>query len=449
MAPNFLDLTDPSYGMRQKADFLNDQSSLASESAMDLLSRSMASQRDISPSQGIAAALLAAIPTLGGYLMGKSIGGAEVPRIGELGIAPENMKYLSSSSLNMFDPGKYDPTGGYAGGLAGAKIGAEASKDYTGAIELDNAHNQKVLAAKAQIESQRADQLRQQANTVDNAALEVDSKIAMLPIEMREFEKKQAIQRDMQIAAHNAMADSDEKRKALPSNLMNIVSQMEAAALRGDLKNMPIIPPELMTDLTPAQMNAVSTRTAEARRLATQIKTSYGEKAAAPTATVYTKLAAADSAEFAQTRLRQLYNTAIQQIGPGFAQAFVRQGVKAFPANAQQEFDSVLKSLAMQMNKAVDPTPSDAGMLAQYEKLKGAIDNGHFIQSLDFEVKNARNMALNELRPFVEGEYPNAQAVSLFESYKNKWRVKPSKEEALADLDAKIAALEAEMTRSK
>lgn len=187
MPPILLDPIDPAYGMRQKADFTREQSDLASESAMDLLSRSMASQREISPTQGIAAALLAAIPTLGGYLIGKSVGGTPKLQAG-LGLTYDDLA----------------PTGGNVGGLAGSQIGANASKDYTGAIELDNQHKQKVLAAEAQIESDRAQQLSQQANTVENAALSIDADIAKMPLELQQFARQQEIQAQKQMSVHAA-----------------------------------------------------------------------------------------------------------------------------------------------------------------------------------------------------------------------------------------------------
>lgn len=183
--------SSPSDGMTRKSLLLSEEAALAQDSAMDLLSRSMASQREISPSQGIAAALLAAIPTLGGYLIGKSVGTSKVPE----GV--------------LFDPSKLDPTGGYVGGLAGSQIGANASKDYTGAIETDNLHKQKVLAAEAQIENDRAQQLRQQANTVENAALAIDADIAKMPLELQQYAAQQKIAEQSQIRAHIAKSQYD------------------------------------------------------------------------------------------------------------------------------------------------------------------------------------------------------------------------------------------------
>lgn len=222
MAPNDFGLnpsapSSPSDGMTRKSLLLSEEAALAQDSAMELLSRSMASQREISPSQGIAAALLAAIPTLGGYLIGKSVGTTALP-----------------SGLTNLDPSKLNPTGGYVGGLAGSQIGANASKDYTGAIETDNLHKQKVLAAQAQIENDRAQQLRQQANTVENAALGIDAKIAMMPLEMQQYAAQQKIAEQSQIRAHIAKSqyDNAHEKQFTPAEI-EIAKKVYGVDLRG------------------------------------------------------------------------------------------------------------------------------------------------------------------------------------------------------------------------
>lgn len=196
MPPSDLGLTTngalPSEGMYKKSSLLLDQSEAAQQSAMDYLQQSLASQRDISPSQGIAAALLAAIPTLGGYLIGKSVGTTKIPT----GLYGAGVKNLA-------------PTGAFAGGLAGSQIGADASKDYTTAIEADNLNKRKVLAAEAEIQNNRAQQLRQEANTVENQALSIDADIAKMPLELQLYAKQQQIARDAQVGAHIASRNYD------------------------------------------------------------------------------------------------------------------------------------------------------------------------------------------------------------------------------------------------
>ena len=90
----------------------------------------------------------------------------------------------------------------------------------------------------------------------------------------------------------------------------------------------------------------------------------------------------------------------------------------------------------MELNKAVDPTPSDLGMKAQLEKLLSSVENGNFLEAMDFEIKNARTSALAELKPFTVGDYPNAQAKSLHDFYTKRWGIQPSRADMLAEIQA-------------
>lgn len=264
MAPNDFGLnpsspSSPSDGMTRKSLLLSEEAALAQDSAMDLLSRSMASQREISPSQGIAAALLAAIPTLGGYLIGKSVGTSKVPE----GV--------------LFDPSKLDPTGGYVGGLAGSQIGANASKDYTGAIETDNLHKQKVLAAEAQIENDRAQQLRQQANTVENAALNIDAQIAMLPIEMQQFYKQQ----EARVASEKELIDY---RNDHPSEGRSFGPAAIALAEKNGIN---------LANISPQEASVITRLAEEQRRAEAQDINLSGERVSPPSVQTKEKLKAA------------------------------------------------------------------------------------------------------------------------------------------------------------
>jgi hypothetical protein len=133
------------------------------------------------------------------------------------------------------------------------------------------------------------------------------------------------------------------------------------------------------------------------------------------------KAAAADSLPILQERVKSLYKRAAEQIGPGFLEAYARNGIAAFPANIQNEFKSTLNSMAMEMNKAVDPTPSDAGRNAQLALLEGAVSSGSFLDLLDYKVKSARKASLLDLQPYTLGENANTQAKLIYDNYKNKW----------------------------
>jgi hypothetical protein len=127
---------------------LHAESVKAEDDAFTMLRESMNKQAEVSPSQGMAAALLAAIPTLGGYLIGNSVGRPNIP-----------------AGITGFDATKYQ-TGGYAGGLAGAKIGMEASGGYLGALDADQAQKNDVYQKMAQIQANRAVRLGNKEDAV-------------------------------------------------------------------------------------------------------------------------------------------------------------------------------------------------------------------------------------------------------------------------------------------
>ena len=70
---------DPAQGFTRKSLLESESSALAEKDAMGYLTQALRSQREVSATQGIAAALLAAIPTFGGYLLGNSVGQSKIP----------------------------------------------------------------------------------------------------------------------------------------------------------------------------------------------------------------------------------------------------------------------------------------------------------------------------------------------------------------------------------
>lgn len=138
----------------------------ADKNAMDLLTRAQAAQRgDMSPSQGIASALLAAIPTLGGYLIGKSVGAPKIPE----GTYFKGMGFEDFSKIN-------SASGGNSGGLAGYAVGQENQKEYAKSILEDP----KILAAQAGIEAKRGESLQNDQSQLVQAGLTQDREDARL-----------------------------------------------------------------------------------------------------------------------------------------------------------------------------------------------------------------------------------------------------------------------------
>jgi hypothetical protein len=110
----------------------------------------------MTPSQGIASALLAAIPTLGGYLIGKSVGAPKLPE----GV------YFKGMGVDEF--GKIaGASGGASGGLAGMQVGLENQEKYKNSILEDP----KILAAQAQNEMYRSKDLTNDQNALIQAQL--------------------------------------------------------------------------------------------------------------------------------------------------------------------------------------------------------------------------------------------------------------------------------------
>jgi len=153
---------DQEFGV-SKPNFQNQELRLQTEkmqadkNALDLLTRAQAAQRgDMTPSQGIASALLAAIPTLGGYLIGKSVGAPKIPE----GTYFKGMGYDDFSKLN-------SASGGNSGGLAGYAVGQENQKEYAKSILEDPT----ILQDQAKAEMFRAKDLTNDQNALIQAQL--------------------------------------------------------------------------------------------------------------------------------------------------------------------------------------------------------------------------------------------------------------------------------------
>lgn len=369
------------------------QQSAAQENAINYLREALNNQAEITPAQGIAAALLSAIPTLGGYMIGKSIGKPNIPE----GTYFHGMS--GEDFTNTFRGGEL------AMGEAGAKIGNESSQSYLGGLIKEDQAKTPILEKMAAVEQQRAQQLASQDEQIIAAGLG----------------QQEQNQRQEDAQAHDReMVGLQENARQRGGELDPIIAQRLVADLG--------LPPDTRIDATDAKL--LNDAAEAKRRQERQSQTFGGEMALKPPPSVAEKLGSADAIVVAQERLRNLYNVATKQLGPGFAQAFARKGIAAFPANAQAEFLGTLKGVAMEMNKVVDPTPSDVGMKAQYEKLLAAVETGHFFDAFDFEVKNARNKALAALTPYTLGDYPNAQAVSLKKQYEQRWGVAPQMSKA-------------------
>lgn len=355
-----------SSGYEARRNDLQQQQERAENNAMDYLRQSLNKSAEVTPTQGFAAALLAAIPTLGGYMIGKSVGEPELP--------PGYFEAGGTRAAAGLD--KYQ-TGANAGGLAGVQIGGKSAGIFLEGLDANQAQANDAYSKMAQVESQKAGRLESQLGSLEN------QQIAR--------EDNQAFQQQMY-----GQRLQDRPPVSGGSDIMKYGTDEQKAAYLAERAGVD------------AEGNVID-------------KPFTKDRVLVPSNKDIEKASSADALPALQQRVRGLYEQAIKQVGPGFAQAYIRQGMKAFPANIQQEFTSTLQSMAMEMNRVLDPTPSDAGMRAQLSLLEGSIANGSFPNLLDFKVKSARQAALAGLEPFTLGENANPQAKLMYEMYKNKW----------------------------
>lgn len=145
-----------------REDLLNSQSEMQRNDAFELLDRALNNAPQVSAQQGIAAALLAAIPTLGGALIGRAVGSNKIPQ-------------------GMYGVKGIEPIGMSAGGAMGAEIGNKASQGFLKRLDR-TAETTPILAKMADIRNQEATQLAQQANQVGNARLQAEQEMSMIPL---------------------------------------------------------------------------------------------------------------------------------------------------------------------------------------------------------------------------------------------------------------------------
>lgn len=133
-----------------RADLLKSYADAASNDAIENLKRALNNKPTVTPKQGALAALLSIVPTVGGAIIGKTVGNAKMPA-GTFGA-------------------KLEDTGMGAGGLIGLKAGMKASGDYLSSLD-DTTEEDNILMRLAEYQNRRAGNLYQQANQTELAGL--------------------------------------------------------------------------------------------------------------------------------------------------------------------------------------------------------------------------------------------------------------------------------------
>lgn len=165
-----LQLLESSYTSRARD--LNEQQNRAENNAMEMLRASMQKSADVSPTQAFATALLAAIPTIGGYAIGKSVGAPELPAgYAEAGGKMSDIPGFAKAQAPEF-----------SGGLQGLEAGAGAAGGYLKGLDANQAQANDVRTKMAQAELNRAGRLETQVNQLTNAELNRQAEIDMIPL---------------------------------------------------------------------------------------------------------------------------------------------------------------------------------------------------------------------------------------------------------------------------
>ena len=130
--------------------------------AMEYLKQS-AQGNSYTGEQGIAAALLSALTTVGGYAIGRSVG---MPNI------PDGVTIPTSHLAGL---------GGAAGGAAGAQLGGSLADDYFKQIGADQQRQRDLAKAQAAMEEQNSQRAETAKNQIVGAGLNKQAEIDMLP----------------------------------------------------------------------------------------------------------------------------------------------------------------------------------------------------------------------------------------------------------------------------
>ncbi|OQB10428.1 MAG: hypothetical protein BWY21_00349 [Parcubacteria group bacterium ADurb.Bin216] len=147
-------------GYRNNLVLLKKTQEESDNKAMKYLQEALKSSAEVTPTQGIAAALLAAIPTFGGYLIGKNVGSPDLPE-----------GYFEAGGTRAAIGLDKLQTGGAYGGLAGAQVGLGSADSYLKGLEADQAQANKIYNQMASIEANRATRSEARADALLAAGL--------------------------------------------------------------------------------------------------------------------------------------------------------------------------------------------------------------------------------------------------------------------------------------
>ena len=301
---------DITAGHRSAELALSGQIAKAEDNAMSLLSQSLQKQADVMPEQGIAAALLAAIPTFGGYMIGKSVGRPELPA-GYFEAGGTTKALGDTSSL-----------GAGAGGLMGSQVGAKAAGGYIGALEADQAQKNDVLTKMAAIEQQRAGRLESRANSLESARLNLEGDLATIPLREASQIRIAEAGADASLANQKAIEDYRNSKEQLSPELMAVV--------RRELK----IPEG--TPIDSAQLRAVTAVVEAARKQQNQDTRLTGQNTIPPSVATKAAMTEVLKTKTIGNRYIDKFKT-IAAKDPGYLERNIEQALPATELGALQK----------------------------------------------------------------------------------------------------------------
>lgn len=190
---------DP-YGTR--AQQLQTQAKAVSADAMATLERALKNQQHVTAEQGIAAALLAVIPTIGGGIIGRSVGRSKLPE-------------------GTFGVGKLAPTGFSAGAQAGLEGGLKAADSYLDSFKPSK-EQQEALLRMAEYKNREAQTLRTEANQTELAGLNAQQADSRMN---QQFENAKELQR-LRMAGKGPTDSEIEKAKLSDPNYISALQKL-------------------------------------------------------------------------------------------------------------------------------------------------------------------------------------------------------------------------------
>jgi len=145
---------------RSAGALLASQADIHNNKAMDLLKQSLATQAEVTPSQALAAGVLALVPTLGGYMAGRAVG------------SPKLSPHLRMSVDDLATYG----TGGAQGAMTGLAAGTQAAQGYLGSFQTNLDKQNKTRQEMAGLESKMGQEETDfQHQLIANAAQQSDA----------------------------------------------------------------------------------------------------------------------------------------------------------------------------------------------------------------------------------------------------------------------------------